>query len=274
MTSPHAYYRVLSIAGSDSGGGAGIQADLKTFSALGCYGMSVITAITAQNTQGVKKIHGVPTEMVQAQWEAVMEDMGVDAIKIGMLHNTAVIEAVINLLHTLPSHIPVVLDPVMMAKGGAPLLEANAIDTLRTHLLPCATVITPNLPEAEVLCQQPFPVQEAAITAARKLAVGKVAAVVIKGGHSGEKTTSDDCVYLKETDNIEWLLGRRINTRNTHGTGCTFSSAVAAYLAKGEPLIDALDKAKRYVQGAIEMGNDYRLGKGHGPVHHFHNWWI
>lgn len=274
MTSPRTYYRVLTVAGSDSGGGAGIQADLKTFAALGCYGMSVITALTAQNTQGVSGIHGIPTAMIRAQWKAIMDDIGVDAIKIGMLHNTAVIETVVDLLQTLPSHIPVVLDPVMMAKGGAPLLEASAMDALRTHLLPCATIITPNLPEAEALCQQPFPVQEAAITAARQLALGNVAAVVIKGGHSGDKNTSDDCVYLKESDEVEWLMGHRINTRNTHGTGCTFSSATAAYLAKGEPLMSALEQAKRYVQGAIDMGSDYRLGKGHGPVHHFFNWWI
>ena len=274
MTSPRTYHRVLTVAGSDSGGGAGIQGDLKTFAALGTYGMSVITALTAQNTQGVKAIQGVPTAMIRAQWEAIMGDIGVDAIKIGMLHNKAVIETVVDLLHTLPSHIPVVLDPVMIAKGGAPLLEPSAIDTLRTCLLPCVTIITPNLPEAEMLCQQSFPVQEAAIAAARQLALGNVVAVVIKGGHSDDKTSSDDCVYLKDKDDIEWLIGRRISTRNTHGTGCTFSSATAAYLARGEPIMGALEQAKRYVQGAIDMGSDYRLGTGHGPVHHFFNWWI
>lgn len=274
MSSPHTYYRLLTIAGSDSGGGAGIQADLKTFSALGCYGMSIITAITAQNTQKVSAIHPVPLDIIKAQWQAIMEDIGVDAIKIGMLHSISVIETLVELLLSLPPHIPIILDPVMIAKGGTPLLKTEAIQVLRSHLLPHATVLMPNLPEAEALCEQTFPVQEAAITAARQLAIGKVAAVIIKGGHSNDKYNSDDCVYLKETDEIQWLNGRRINTMNTHGTGCSFSAAVAAHLAKGDPLFTAIEKAKRYIQGAIDVGSEYRLGKGHGPLHHFYNWWI
>ena len=265
------YQRVLTIAGSDSGGGAGIQADLKTFSALGCYGMSVITALTAQNTRAVTAIHPVPPDFIAAQMDAVLSDIGTDAVKIGMLHSPEVIETVADRLaaHQAPH---IVLDPVMVAKSGDKLLQDDAVEALIKCLIPAAHVITPNLPEASTLLGRPVASSDDMTRACRDLAELGCGAVLLKGGHL-ESGDSSDCLYIRETDTLVTLEAPRIETPNSHGTGCTLSSAVAAHLAKGLPLIRAVEKAKIYIAQALSAGAGFSLGKGHGPVHHFHALW-
>ena len=260
----------LTIAGSDSGGGAGIQADLKTFSALGVYGASAITALTAQNTVGVQGIHNAPPEFVVQQIESVLSDLDVGAIKIGMLSNAVIIEAVATVLQRY-RHIPIVLDPVMVATSGDALLEQSAISALREHLLPLAAVITPNLPELAMLCGDTVANNEEAMIAQGKvlLDLGS-SSVLVKGGHA-EGADSTDLL-------LSWCLVKRytvprIKTRNVHGTGCTLSSAIAAGLAKGLPLFEAVGEAKAYVTKAIGAAQALGIGKGQGPVHHFHAWW-
>lgn len=264
------YQRALTIAGSDSGGGAGIQADLKTFSALGCYGMSAITAITAQNTCAVTAIHPVPPAMVGAQIKAVLDDIGVDAIKIGMLNTPEVIREVAHQL--ADSNCPnIVLDPVMVAKSGDKLLQDAAIAALRQELVPLATIITPNIPEAEVLAGCPIKNRGQMEVAGHQLLGLGCRAVLIKGGHfSG--STSPDCLVRVDQPTI-WLEGERLATPNTHGTGCTLSSAIAALLANGHDLATAVSKAKEYLRQALIAGAEYRLGRGHGPVKHFYALW-
>lgn len=267
------YHRVLTIAGSDSGGGAGIQADLKTFAANGCYGMSVITALTAQNTRAVTAIHPVPEDFIAAQMDAVMEDIGVDAIKIGMLHSPAVIQVVAERLrHFQVAN--VVVDPVMVAKSGDALLREDAVEALRAELLPLATLITPNIPEATVLLgraqaemvEEPEGLEEVA-RALLQLGPG---AVLLKGGHlSGDRSPD----ILIGSGDVARFEAARVDTPNTHGTGCTLSSAIAAQLAHGHPLPEAVGRAKDYITRALIAGSAYRLGSGHGPVHHFHGWW-
>jgi len=270
------YYRALTIAGSDSGGGAGIQADLKTFSALGCYGMSVITAITAQNTLAVAGIHPVPLEIIAKQIDAVLSDIGADAVKIGMLHSAEVIRLVAQRLRQ--HHVnTIVVDPVMVAKSGDKLLQDDAIKVLKTELLPLATVITPNLPEAATLLNASIFEFERADragmeTICRQLARFGSRAVLLKGGHL-RSADSCDALYLREENRLSFLDGERIETPNTHGTGCTLSSAIAAYLAKGEEIPKAAASAKRYIEAAIRAGAEYRAGNGHGPLHHFYQWW-
>lgn len=265
------YCRALTIAGSDSGGGAGIQADLKTFSALGCYGMSVITALTAQNTVGVHAIHPVPADFIADQLSAVIADIGADAVKIGMLHSPAVIQVVAKGLRAhQPPH--QVLDPVMVAKSGDRLLQEEAIAALKAELLPLADLITPNLPEAYGLVGQdpdPAPETEAMRELCRELAGMGPPAVLLKGGHLGGEN-SPDLLYLREEDRFLRFEAERIQTANTHGTGCTLSSAIAAHLARGEDLATAVEKGKFYLTAALKAGADYRLGAGHGPVHHFY----
>jgi hydroxymethylpyrimidine/phosphomethylpyrimidine kinase len=260
----------VTIAGSDSGGGAGIQADLKTFSALGVYGASVITVLTAQNTRGVSGIHDVPPAFIAAQIDAVFSDLAVDAVKIGMLSQAATIEAVAAGLdrHRAKN---VVLDPVMVATSGDRLLDPAAVDALRKLLIPRAAVITPNLPEAAALIDTGLAGDEAAmrVQAERLLTLG-AKAVLIKGGHGGGAHSVD---LLVEPRGVTHLAAPRIATQNTHGTGCTLSSAIAAGLAKGLPLIEAARQAKDYVTGAILAAGDLKIGSGHGPVHHFHRWW-
>ena len=260
----------VTIAGSDSGGGAGIQADLKTFSALGVYGASVIAALTAQNTKGVTGIHDVPPEFVTAQIDAVFSDLEVDAVKLGMLSNARVITAV---AEGLKRHKPsnVVLDPVMVATSGDRLLKADAVDNLRTLLIPLALVITPNLPEAAALLDAPVATDEAAMRAQgeRLLAIG-AKAVLMKGGHASGSESVD---LLVEAGGVTRLPGPRFDTRNTHGTGCTLSSAVAAGLARGMTLGDAVRQAKSYITSAIAASDRLAVGSGHGPVHHFYRWW-
>ncbi|MBI9084550.1 MAG: bifunctional hydroxymethylpyrimidine kinase/phosphomethylpyrimidine kinase [Desulfobacterales bacterium] len=265
------YHRALTIAGSDSGGGAGIQADLKTFSALGCFGMSVITALTAQNTQTVTAIHPVPPAFIAAQIDAVLTDMGTDAVKIGMLHSPEVIAAVADRLaaHRVAN---IVLDPVMVAKSGDKLLQDDAIDALRTLLIPMADVITPNLPEASALLERSVTTADHMAAACRDLARLGCRAVLLKGGHL-EDADSSDCLYISKTDTLISLPARRIDTVNAHGTGCTLSSAVAAHLARGFSLTKAVEKAKAYITAALEAGTQFKIGHGHGPVHHFHAFW-
>jgi hydroxymethylpyrimidine/phosphomethylpyrimidine kinase len=260
----------VTIAGSDSGGGAGIQADLKTFSALGVYGASVVTALTAQNTVGVSAIHDVPPDFIAAQMDAVFSDLDVAAVKIGMLSQAPVIETVARRLdHWRAANI--VLDPVMVATSGDRLLTPAAIDVLKRVLIPRALVITPNLPEAAALLNVPLAQNEAAMReqGERLLALG-ARAVLIKGGH-GEGAESVD--LLVEPTSCTRLAAARITTRNTHGTGCTLSSAIAAGLAKGMALAPAAREAKTFVSAAIAASERLAVGTGHGPVHHFYSWW-
>ena len=262
------YHRVLTIAGSDCGGGAGIQADLKTIGANGCYGMSVITALTAQNTVGVSAIHGVPPQFVRQQMEAVLSDIGTDAVKIGMLFSPELIVTVAEQLKKF-AVTNIVLDPVMIAQSGDKLLQDAAIDALKKHLIPLASIITPNLPEASVLLGREITSMDMVDAAAKELCGLGCANVLIKGGHlRGED--SDDCLYLGDREEMIFLFAKRIDTQNNHGTGCTLSSAIAAGLAKGDTLITAVRKAKQYITGALAAGALYTIGKGHGPVDHFY----
>ncbi|MCF8078207.1 MAG: bifunctional hydroxymethylpyrimidine kinase/phosphomethylpyrimidine kinase [Desulfobacterales bacterium] len=265
------YRTVLSIAGSDSGGGAGIQADIKTISALGGFAMTAITALTAQNTRGVTGIHPVPPEFAAAQIDAVLSDIGVDAVKIGMLYSAELIAAVAREL-TRHKAANIVVDPVMVAQSGDRLLQDEAVEALTAELFPLATVVTPNLPEAEVLLGRSISGPQEMEAAALALAEFGSRSVLIKGGH-GESERSDDLLFLAEEDRMLWIEGRRIETKNTHGTGCTLSSAIAARLAAGEGIEGAVQKAKAYLTEALRAGAGYRFGRGHGPVHHFYRVW-
>jgi hydroxymethylpyrimidine/phosphomethylpyrimidine kinase len=258
----------LTIAGSDSGGGAGIQADLKTFSALGVYGTSVITAITAQNTRAVTDVHPVPNATVAAQIAAVLGDISVDAIKIGMLGDAALIETVAQALEGY--HGPVVLDPVMVAKSGARLLPDAARAALIAQLLPRADLLTPNLPEAAALlgCSEAMNDTEMQDQGARLRVMG-AKAVLMKGGHGQGETCTDWLI----ADEVMRLDAPRIATRNTHGTGCTLSSAIAAGLAKGLTVSKAVETAHDWLHRAILAADGLQIGQGHGPVHHFHEVW-
>jgi hydroxymethylpyrimidine/phosphomethylpyrimidine kinase len=260
----------LSIAGSDSSGGAGIQADLKTFAALGVYGASVVTALTAQNTRGVAGIHLVPPAFVTAQLEAVFSDLDVAAVKIGMVAQLATIDAIVaGLARWSPRH--VVLDPVMVATSGDRLLDMDAITALRTKLIPRASLITPNLPEAAALLDQPIASSEAAIERQGRLLLAMgCGAVLIKGGH-GQGAESVD--YLCSGDGVVALAAVRIATQNTHGTGCSLSSAIAAGLAKGEDIETAVRHAKTWISAAIASADRLGVGHGHGPIHHFHGFY-
>ena len=260
----------VTVAGSDSSGGAGIQADLKTFAALGVYGASVITALTAQNTRGVKAIHDVPPDFIAAQIDAVFSDLDIGAVKIGMLSQVATIEVVAKSLDRYRAK-NIVLDPVMIATSGDRLLASDAVEALRKLLIPRALVVTPNLPEAAALADA-SPArneQEMEIQARELLALG-VPNVLIKGGHgSGEESVD----LLIGQGTVLRLSARRVDTKNTHGTGCTLSSAIAAGLAKGLDLKTAVQNAKAYVTGAIAAADKLKVGRGHGPVHHFHAIW-
>jgi hydroxymethylpyrimidine/phosphomethylpyrimidine kinase len=260
----------LTIAGSDSSGGAGIQADLKTFAALGVYGASVITALTAQNTRGVSAIHVVPAEFVTAQMEAVFSDLHVDAVKIGMVAQLATIDAIVaGLTRWAPKH--VVLDPVMVATSGDRLLATEAVDALRTKLMPHAALVTPNLPEAAALLDEPVALNASAIESqGRRLLAMGCRAVLIKGGH-GQGAESID--YLVETNRVIALAAPRIATKNTHGTGCSLSSAIAAGLAGGDDMETAVRNAKAWVSAAIAAADRLDVGHGNGPIHHFHRFY-
>ncbi|CAN7447786.1 bifunctional hydroxymethylpyrimidine kinase/phosphomethylpyrimidine kinase [Acidovorax delafieldii] len=266
----HRYARVLSIAGSDSGGGAGIQADLKTFSALGCYGMTAITAITAQNTCGVTGIHGIPPEMLKAQIDAVVQDIGVDAVKIGMLHSPDVVHVVAEAIRTyqLPH---VVLDPVMVATSGDRLIAQETVAVLVQELFPLAEVVTPNLDEAGWLLGRSIEGVEALELAAQDLLRLGARAALLKGGHlPGDWVV--DVLAVQGGEHAQGqghrLQSQRIATHNGHGTGCTLSSAIAAQLALGQPLQQAVEQARAYILGAIAAGADVTTGHGHGPLNH------
>ena len=262
---------VLSIAGSDPSGGAGIQADLKTFSALGTYGMAVLTALTAQNTRGVTSVHDVPSAFVAEQIAAIFDDIRVGAIKIGMVANAGIAGAISD---TLRHHLetPVVLDPVMVAKGGARLLPEDAVEAVRHELLPLAAVVTPNLPEAATLLEtKEATSRKEMLSQAEALRALGPTAVLIKGGHLAGDESPD---LLLTTEGPQWLEGKRLETANTHGTGCTLSSAIAAEIAKGKPMSEAVIAAKSYVAKAIAAADTLSVGSGHGPTHHFHALWV
>jgi hydroxymethylpyrimidine/phosphomethylpyrimidine kinase len=254
----------MTIAGSDSGGGAGIQADLKTFAALGVYGTSAITAITAQNTQGVTLVYEVPADVITAQIDAILTDIGADTVKTGMLSSSVIIETVVQGLkrHSVTR---LVVDSVMVAKGGDRLLREDAVEALRALLIPMATVVTPNVPEAEVLTGIAIRTPEDAHEAARKLVALGARTVVVKGGHFSGSDATDVFYDGKE---FREFTAQRVDTKNTHGTGCTFASAIAAGLAKGLALPDAIGQAKSYVTEAIRAGLE--IGSGHGPLNHFY----
>lgn len=259
------YPRLLSIAGSDSGGGAGIQADLKTFSALGCFGMTAITALTAQNTTGVRAIHGVPPAMLVQQIDAVVEDIGVDAVKVGMLHSADVVRAVADAIarHQLTR---VVLDPVMVATSGAVLIDDAAVAVLVEQLFPRADVITPNLDEAALLVGWPLHTEDDMENAAAQLLAMGARAVLLKGGHLQGDVVAD---LLAHSDGTRtWMRDARIHTPNTHGTGCTLSSAIAAFLALGHDLGEAVQSARSYIRGALLAGAQVCTGRGSGPLNH------
>lgn len=258
--------KALTIAGSDSGAGAGIQADLKTFAALGVYGTSALTAITAQNTIGVTQVLALNPKLVAAQIDAVIEDIGAHALKTGMLANAAIIDAVAQKIqqHRLKN---LVVDPVMVATSGDLLIKKSAVATLRSRLLPLAAVITPNIPEAEELTGMALRTSAQITEAARRMIDMGAKSVVIKGGHL--KGPAVDLFF--DGNEFHALAAPRIRTRNTHGTGCTFSAAVAAYLAKGETIERAVVGAKNYITAAIRAG--FTVGAGHSPVHHFYRFW-
>ena len=259
------YARVLTIAGSDSGGGAGIQADLKTFAALGCYGMSAITALTAQNTVGVQGIHAVPAEFLKAQIQSVVEDIGVDAVKIGMLHAPGIVDVVAWAIdHYQLSN--VVFDPVMVATSGDRLIANETVQVLVRELFPRVTVITPNLDEAALLLERTITNADALNTAAEDLLAMGVKAVLLKGGHLAGDEVVD--VLLQAGTAPQRLASARIASHNVHGTGCTLSSAIAAHLALGHPLAEAVALARRFILGAIAEGANVTTGHGHGPLNH------
>jgi hydroxymethylpyrimidine/phosphomethylpyrimidine kinase len=266
--------KALTIAGSDSGGGAGIQADLKTFAAFGVYGSSAITAITAQNTHQVRAIHAVPPQIVAEQIEAVLADIGADVIKTGMLVNGPIVQTVSEVLRGY-SEIPLVVDPVMLAKSRDALLAKEAIDTLRDQLFPLARIVTPNIPEAEVLVGHSLKSETDLVGAAKAILDMGPRIVIIKGGHSREAREKDGCAQVVDLfydgSDFRWVEGKFIDTLHTHGTGCTFSSAIAAGLAKGMEPYAAVLKAREYLTSALQAA--FPIGHGRSPVHHFFHWW-
>lgn len=257
----------MTIAGSDSGGGAGIQADIKAISATGSYAASAITAVTVQNTLGVEGVHPIPVETLSAQIDCVLSDIGADAVKIGMLHSAEVVRAVKAALERF-AITNIVLDPVMVSTSGHKLIEESAIKVLVAELMPMARVITPNIPEAEILAGCRITSQSQFREVAKRLSSGGRVSVLMKAGHLSDATLAD-LFYNAEADRFTELLSERIDTPNTHGTGCTLSSAFASYLAQGLPLDDAARAAKEYISSAISSGSQYQIGHGHGPVDHF-----
>lgn len=260
------YISTLTIAGSDCSGGAGIQADIKTMSALGCYAASVITAVTAQNTLGVRGVMPVPAKMVAMQLRAVLDDMLPQAMKTGMLGNGRIVTAVADTLANYPS-VPLVIDPVMVSTSGKPLIKEDAILPLKTRLFPLATLVTPNLPEAETLSGLSITTPADLHHAARRILNTGCHAVLIKGGHT-EGTTKQDWLFTQDGESIVFRA-KSIDTDNSHGTGCTLSAAITAWLARGVDLPEAVSLGKRYISKALKTGKDVVTGHGHGPVNHF-----
>lgn len=261
--------KVLSIAGFDGSGGAGIQADLKTFSAFKCYGMTVLTALPIQNTCGVRSCTKIPLPCIEDQLEAIFEDIKPDVIKIGMLFNAPIIELITDFLIREAEGVPVVLDPVMIAKSGDPLLRSDAISCLKEQLIPLTTILTPNLPEAHALgggLAKSRVEMEYVVDQLMELG-GQ--AILLKGGHLGGDSVPD--LFFDHQGNRHWLDGQRINTKNTHGTGCTLSAAIAACLALGYDSLESCQRAKRYLFGAIDAAQSWNIGQGNGPVNHFYN---
>lgn len=269
LRADHSVARALTIAGSDSGGGAGIQADLKTFTAFGVFGASCVTAVTAQNTRGVQAIHDVPTDVIARQMQSVFEDIRPHTVKVGMLSNVATIKTVARELRRADLK-NVVVDPVMVAKGGAPLLTVDSTDALLAEILPLAAVLTPNVPEAEVLCSFSIRTMEDAKEAAIQLKKRGPRIVIIKGGHAAwgdsPENSARDLVYDGAT--FTTFATRRVPSKKTHGTGCTFSSAIAACLAREMSELEAIGTAKRYVYDAIAAAAQWDIGAGHGPIDH------
>lgn len=261
------YSRVLTIAGSDSGGGAGIQADIKAISAMGCFAASAITAVTVQNTLGVEGVHPIPLDVLSGQIDAVLSDIGADAIKIGMLHSAEVVELVADKIEKYGIK-NVVLDPVMVSTSGHRLIEDSAVEILKSRLIPLARVITPNIPEAEILSGMKISGEGDFPEAAKALCMDGKVSVLLKAGHLQDEDVVD-YFFNAEDGSLTKLPSKRVETRNTHGTGCTLSSAFAAALAKGEGLTEAAKSAKSYIESAIISGAKYTIGGGHGPVDHF-----
>lgn len=259
------YSRVLSIAGSDSGGGAGIQADIKSISACGCYAATAITAVTVQNTLGVEAVHPIPTEIVEAQIDAVLGDIGADAVKVGMLHSSEIVDVV---CRAIDRYTPksVVVDPVMVSTSGHRLIDESAIDSLRENLLPRATIITPNIPEAEILLGETITTNEDLERAAKALSERYNVSVLLKAGHMEDDMLID--IFYEAEGKIHRLSSPRVETPNTHGTGCTLSASIAAFLAMGHTPALAVNSAKEYLTKAIASGAEYTIGGGHGPVDH------
>lgn len=259
--------KCLTIAGFDGSGGAGIQADLKTFSAFGCYGMTVLTALPVQNTCGVRSCYDIPLKCIEEQLEAIFADITPDAIKIGMLFSAPIIDLVTSFLEKNARNIPIILDPVMIAKSGDPLLLSNAVNSLKTKLIPIATIITPNLPEARSLTKQ---IEDMEILGEELLQLGSKA-ILLKGGHADGADSND--LFLDKNGNKIWLEAKRINSKNTHGTGCTLSAAICASIALDFPLLESCKLAKQYLWNAIQAAKEASVGKGHGPVNHFYHLW-
>jgi hydroxymethylpyrimidine/phosphomethylpyrimidine kinase len=260
-------YKALSIAGFDGSGGAGIQADLKTFSALGCYGMNVLTSLPVQNTQGVRSVYDIPLSCIEEQMHAIFDDIKVDAIKIGMLHKVEIIETIVSILKSRV-RCPIVVDPVIISKSGHRLLEECALQSLKSELIPISTIITPNIPEAEELLNIKIISYNDMENAAKELLKLGCKAVLVKGGHFTDELSRD---VLASKERIRWYESVRIKTKNTHGTGCTLSSAIAAYLARGLSAEQSVEKAKIYLTQAIQAAAQEKLGHGCGPVYHFYN---
>ena len=262
------YISVLTIAGSDSGGGAGIQGDLKTFSALGCFGTSAITAITVQNTLGVKAIHSVPPDIIEGQILAVIEDIKPKAIKIGMMDRPEVVEVIVKVLKNHP-YIPVVFDPVMVATSGHKLILEETIEVLSRDLIPLVRLVTPNMDEAAILSGMELKDKDSLEMAGLKILSQGANAVLVKGGHLKGDTVYD--ILIQDANRVTVFESDKIHTLNVHGTGCTLSSAIAAEIAKGHPMAEAVDLARAYVWNAIDGGKDVVTGSGNGPLNHFYN---
>ncbi len=265
------HYKALSIAGFDGSGGAGIQADLKTFSAFGCYGMTVLTALPVQNTCGVRSCYDIPLRAIEEQLHAIFDDIRPDSIKIGMLFNSEIIELVAGFLRKNAMGIPIVIDPVTIAKSGDPLLLPEAVDTLISKLMPLATLITPNLPEAHTFTGVDAQCEENMLIVGQKLLDLGPQYILLKGGHLTSSTSND--LFMSKDGQYHWLESPRIESKNTHGTGCTLSAAITACLAQNVEIQKACDIAKRYLFNAINAAKENSVGKGHGPVHHFYPLW-
>lgn len=262
--------KCLSVAGFDGSGGAGIQADLKTFSAIGCYGMSVLTALPVQNTCGVRNCYNIPLSCINEQLEAIFDDIVPDAIKIGMLFSKEIIGLVASFLKNHASNLPIVLDPVMVSKSGHFLLKPDAIESLKRDIIPLSTILTPNIAEAEELLNSKINNYEDMEKSSKELLKFGCKSVLLKGGHLDDRLS---CDVFASNSGIKWLRSPRIITKNTHGTGCTLSAAITSFLAKSLTLSSAVEQAKIYLSGALEAGASENIGNGFGPVHHFYNIW-